>query len=691
MADAGAEVIPLYPDADDEGIVEGEIVDSDPAPAATRTLPVPGPRTQAAGRHAAYVVLGAAVVARRTWDSRSGAGYDRWIRSAEADGDHARLLELEARRAAFRRDRHARRMEWLTLPGTIARAVPWILLGAFLVLGTIGILLGIATRHIAAVGLPFVTCAHVVAFAVAAVSAGLVPFTLTALAAALVLLWRAGRRHAHASATGWLAAGKPQDADQGLIVTCDAIVVALQHLRVTELQRALKDGWRPTFHQPPIQDGQGYAAVLSLPLGTTAEMVADQRPVLARNLQRAEVEVWPSDAERGGVGPPGTMALWVADRGVLSKPAPEYPLLHEGTADVFAGVPGGVTARGDMTVIPVVSNNFVLGGMPGQGKSNAGRAIMLGCALDPIAELGVFVFAANGDFDAYEPRLSRYHKGDGEDVVIAAVQRLEWLYGEVARREGRLAELGAKKVSRQLALANPDLRPLVDFYSECHGLYGHPEYGLLAAELSTKTVKRGRKTGVSLGFDTQSSRKAGIPPELVELVSVNACFAVKTWRSNDGFLGDGSFQAGIRATKLRPGRDRGTSLITGVSDAQFELLRWYFIEVDDDTGYDAAAEVIARAVAKAAPGVVAGPAAAPAEARDLLADLAQVVGSERIRLADLPARLRELAPQHREYRALTGAALRELLDSEGIRVTNAGNVPRLDPADLHRALAGSGE
>ena len=63
-----------------------------------------------------------------------------------------------------------------------------------------------------------------------------------------------------------------------------------------------------------------------------------------------------------------------------------------------------------------------------------------------------------------------------------------------------------------------------------------------------------------------------------------------------GSLAMAAFAAGIRATELRPGRDRGTSLITGVSEAQFELLRWFFVEVDDDTGYDAAADVIARAV-----------------------------------------------------------------------------------------------
>jgi S-DNA-T family DNA segregation ATPase FtsK/SpoIIIE len=279
-------------------------------------------------------------------------------------------------------------------------------------------------------------------------------------------------------------------------------------------------------------------------------------------------------------------SVWVADRGVLDKGAPEYPLLHEGTADVFEGVPGGVTPRGDDTRIPIVGNNFVAGGQMGQGKSNSCRVIMLGCALDPLAVLDVFVFANNGDFDAYAPRLNIYRKGVEDDVVIAAVNRLQELYEEVARREARLAELGAKKVTRQLAERHPDLRPVVALFSECHELFGHPEYGELAADLATKTAKRARKTAVVLGFDTQSSRKEAIPPKLVELVSVNICFYCKTWRSNDGFLGDGSFAAGIRATELRPGRDRGTSVITGVSDGQFELLRWYFVEVDDDTGFE---------------------------------------------------------------------------------------------------------
>ena len=64
-----------------------------------------------------------------------------------------------------------------------------------------------------------------------------------------------------------------------------------------------------------------------------------------------------------------------------------------------------------------------------------------------------------------------------------------------------------------------------------------------------------------------------------------------------------------------------------------------------------------------------------------------MLGADRVRLADLPALLRDLAPTWGPYRTLTGVQLRDLLDDAGVRTTNVGNVPRLDPADLRRVLA----
>ena len=674
---------------DDGEVLEGVVVGEPPPSATARAVRVAlviarHEHTKRAGRHLGYIPLGALVVAKRLWDSRTTARYERWLRRAEAAGDQQSALEWEKRMADFRKDRHQRRVDMVRVPTAVVMMLPKFIFGLVMVLAFIGCLLAGAERNIAEVAVPFTTAARVVEIVVIVFSIAWGPLLLAAPWVAVGALWWAGRGYARAA--GWTTAAKNGDEDGGIIVTADTIVLALQHLRIPELKKAAKDGWKPSFHTLPVRDGRGYSAVFSLPLGVTAGMIADQRAVLARNVHRAEVEVWPSDAEKAGAGPAGTVAVWIADSGVLSKAAPEYPLMHEGTADVFRGVPGGISPRGDGLDIPIVGNNFVVGGQMGQGKSNACRVVMLGCALDPLCELDVFVFANNGDFDAYRLRLARYFKGTEDDVVAAAVDRLHELYAEVARREQRLADLGAKKLTRGLAEQHADLRPVVALFSECHELFGHKEHGEMASELSVKTAKRARKTGITLLFDTQSSRAAAIPPALVELVSVNACFYVKTWRSNDGFLGDGSFAAGIRATELRPGRDRGTSLITGVSEAQFELLRWYFVEVNDDTGFDAAADPIARAVARMAPGAASGSVRQAVRSRDLLADLGTVLNHERIKLRDAAGLLRTAVPAWGPYQKLTAVQLRDALNAEGVKTVNSSGTPYLDPADLRAVL-----
>ena len=122
-------------------------------------------------------------------------------------------------------------------------------------------------------------------------------------------------------------------------------------------------------------------------------------------------------------------------------------------------------------------------------------------------------------------------------------------------------------------------------------------------------------------------------------------------------------------------------------------MKWYFVEVNDDTGYDAAAEVIARAVSKVAAGTpVEGSVPEPAiETRDLLEDLDEVLGQERMLLRDLVGLLRDLAPGWSAYRKLTATRLRTALKDEGVRTVNASGTLFLDPADLRRALAERGE
>ena len=478
----------------DGEVVDAEIVDDEAAvsrPATVVQIVVVRPvqvvkivathdHTKTAGRHLMYIPLGALVVAKRLWDSRTTARFERFNRAAESAGNHEGAFQWEDLRTKFIKDRHQRRMDWINTSQQVMLAIPKILLGMFIMLAVLGIFMAFGSKHVGEILTPFKVVAGIVEWVAIAVSVTWGPVLLALPWIGMGALWWAGRAHANANMTGWMVPRKSDD-DTGLVVTADTIVLALQNLPNPALRRAFKEDWRPTFHTLPVRDGRGYAAVFSLPLGVTAGMIADQRPVLARNVHRAEVEVWPSDAEQAGTGPAGTVAMWIADPGVLSKPAPEYPLMDQGAADIFEGVPAGISPRGDEIMVPVVGNNMVAGGLMGQGKSNACRVIMLGCALDPLAELDVFVFANNGDFDAYAPRLARYVKGVEDDAIEAAVQRLHELCAEVARREARLADLGAKKVTRSLAKAHRDMRPIVALFTECHELFGHDDFGAVAA------------------------------------------------------------------------------------------------------------------------------------------------------------------------------------------------------------------
>lgn len=616
----------------------------------------------------------------RVWDAASGGVYRRAIRAAEAAGDREALAEWVDRRERAASERHKRLLDLPKLAAGLARVSIGCLFGLVLLMLVIALVVQLAGagNFLGVVD----GVLRVIAWCIGAITVLWLPFVMSLPLWVLLAAYREGREHG--TPPEWATAPAKRQ-EESVIVTPGGIAQALAHLGIPKLTSAIKDGWTVEFATPPVRvNGKGYQTVFSLPMGVTPDMVADKRAVLARNLYREPIEVWPSASQDRVT----FVDLWVADAGSGRKPAPPYPLLAEGTVDVFKAVPLGVSQRGDLIAPPLFETNLVFGGLPGQGKSNAVRVVMLGAALDPLAELRVFVFAGNGDFDVYRPRLAQYERGTGPEVAEAALAALHELYEEVGRREARLAELGVKKVTRALSEKHPDLRPIVAAFSECHELFGHAEFGKEAGEVAVNVVKRGRKTGVVLAFDTQSARTSAIPTALVENVAINVCFHVKSWRNNDGFLGDGSFQAGVRATELRFNVDRGTAVTTGTTEEAFELVRWFYIEARDD-GFDAAEDVIARAMTNVHPTVSTGGRARQiaSTTRDLLEDLDAVLGTEPVPAAEVPALLARLAPNCAPYRTLTGKALVAQLAALGVKVPSTGNRWPVRPEDVRAALA----
>lgn len=484
---------------------------------------------------------------------------------------------------------------------------------------------------------------------------------------------------------GWLVRPDRDDADSWIDERL--VAKALAHLGIAPLGRFFKDGGELAFTVLPRRDGDGTYAQVRLPaVGVTAEMVADRRDRLAANLGRAKLETWPTEGEEAGV-----LDLWIADKGKLGGGAGDWPLLHDGEVDLFDGVPFGLTQRGLIVNAPLIEANWLIGGRPGQGKTSALRTLLLGAALDPTAELWVFVMGESPDFDPFTPRLARYRMGMDDAVAEAAVRALEDLLTEMERRGKILGEQPGRppKVSRKLAdRRGLGLHPLVCAIDECHELFQHRKLGKRAAEAAVRLIKRGRKYGIILLFATQSPTRDSIPREITRNVSCGVAFSVADQVANDGLLGSGRYRAGIRATDLRMKTDRGTCVAVGLTDNVFELVRTFYVPFED--GVDEVSPVIARAMAilddTGRTIEASGPVQLDAGPVDHLADIDAVMrGESRVRTQLVLARL--VARNATEYERWTARDLRAALRACGVSVRKSDGAMVIRAEDIAAALS----
>jgi len=465
------------------------------------------------------------------------------------------------------------------------------------------------------------------------------------------------------------------------------IARALANVGIAALTRFFKEGGQLDFTHYPRVDGEGSYAQVRLPDGVGAEEVAEPKPRrrLAGTLGRSALECWPTKADEESL-----LDLWVADKGKLNAGAGEWPLLMDGVVDAFEGVPCGKSQRGDVIPAPVFEVNWLIGGRPGQGKSAFLRCLLLGCALDPTVEMWTFVFGESPDFDPFEPRLARYAMGMDESVFERATQALRDALAEMERRGKVLGQQSGKppKTSRKLAnKAALGLHLLVIALDEVHELFQHPTYGKEAADLAIRLIKRGRKYGIVLLLATQSPTKDSIPREVTRNVGCGVAFCVADHVANDGLLGTGKYKAGIRATELRFNVDRGTCVTVGITSNPFELIRAFYIPLED--GRDEVTPVISRAM----DGIkelrrTGQPAAIEAAVVDTLRDVYGVLQSPRDELRDVLPRLRDR--DGKTYTPWNQAQLIAYLEGEGVAVGTVKGYRVVLAADVEQALAERG-
>ncbi|MEV8546249.1 zonular occludens toxin domain-containing protein [Streptomyces sp. NPDC051572] len=615
------------------------------------------PAYRIAVRHGAYTWGGVRVLTRRTWEARTTAMHHRMMRIAEASGNEEMVQKWEQRAYAYRFARHKRRMDLLQMALNLPKAVFTTVVAGTGVLLLLGVLIAWHNHDVADVLGPLDAVIQLVAWLGFLASVIWDPLLYSMPLLAMAGAWAVGRNQR--TAPTWAL---PVDGDERDVVPDEnAIMRALGNLGIPPLNKAIKEGWRPRWVQPTTRSGNGYHSQLQLPEGVPVEMVAAKKTVLAHNLMRKPIETWPTEPPKL----PGILDLWVADRGSLSGPVPAWPLLHEGTTDYFKGVPVAVSQRGDQIIGKLMAANYLVGGIMGSGKSSLIISLLLGAILDPIVEAEVYCMAYNVDYDPLKPRLKTLVKGDDDEHLEAAVNALRRLRDEVSERGKLLELLGGEttKLTRELALRDPRMRPKVVVFDECQELFMHKLYGKEAGELAEKVIKKARKVGITLIFVTPSPTADSIPKELTRNTSINVAFAVGDYIANDGLLGTGKHKAGITATTLIPGEDVGTAVTTGFSNKPFEVVRCHYVARDPEKGIDEVTPVVERAMKafKNDEGVWEVPTF---DVADPLTDIAAVLGHEpRMRTQEVLHGLQERNPV--AYGGWSFRDLKGVLDDAG--------------------------
>ncbi|MDT5017034.1 MAG: segregation ATPase FtsK/SpoIIIE, family, partial [Mycobacterium sp.] len=444
-------------------------------------------------RESFTVVQGVESWAKRAWDASTMGTYRRQIKAAEAVGDREELKEWTDRKEMATERRHRRLMDLPKLAWGVLKVGLSLVVGVPVLVFLIAVLTK-ATGNGSFTGV-WLGFFGIIGFTIAAVAAIWGLFSIALPFLLVLAAWREGKRRAEPPQ--WLVT--TADAEWDVAIDETTIAQALEALRIASISQYLKSGLKLQFITPARVDGRGTHAVLRLPAGVTAELIAKRRAQLATGLHRATKEVWPTTGSEAGI-----LDLWIADKGALAEGAGEYPLLTTGLVDIFKGVPAGKTLRGDARLAPIMERNTMTGGMPGQGKSSAARAIMAGCALDPTAELRIWVPDTNFDFEVFKPRCASYVMGADEDSMKAIRNQLLNVHEEVQRRGQLLIDFEVPAVTRELASAGVGLHPLVCLLEEAHVAITHDTYGKEISKLLVEIVKLGRKRGIHMIVSTQA-------------------------------------------------------------------------------------------------------------------------------------------------------------------------------------------
>ncbi|MER7497796.1 FtsK/SpoIIIE domain-containing protein [Streptomyces pharetrae] len=638
---------------------------------------------RALARHTLYVAGGARIVARRTWDGRTAARYERMLRAAEAAGNYEAAAEWEERGQRFRDARHRRRMDLLHSPLDAAKGVA---VGTGMGIGSLvalGVVLAIANKDVTDVITPISAVIEFIALIIRIVQIVWGPLVTIGPFLALLALWSVGR---HQQAAPQWALPANVRGGEGEPITPSIVVKALRDLGVPALRNAIKEmGDAGASMLSPITiAGCGVEVDVTLPSGVATNEVQKRRRKLAENLTRHEHEVFITIPQAAR-----TVRLWIADSGALDEPIGPSPLATDETltADYTKGkAPWGQDLRGDAAALSLYQRHLLITGLSNQGKTAALRALALWACLDRRVEFRIADLKGAGDWAMFDGLATVLIQGPADEQVIEATEMVEGLVEEMNRRiEIRRRDPGAV------------FDPLIGIVDEAQVAFmcpvkdedGRPYGGSKAVSRYFMAVRKvnnqGRVVDVLMWQGTQDPTDQNLPKLVREGAHTRASLALGTESQARMALGDKAVDGGAAPHLLRQGLDKGTLVVASdgieIPAGQASItVRTHYIDDEQATAITDRAKALRDGVATLR-------VVDQTEERDALADVATVIGdAPRLRTNEVLKRLHALAPKVYGDQ-WTNDRLKSLLEEHGEEPKKSHGVMVVHRDHVLRALA----
>ncbi|MFI9218894.1 FtsK/SpoIIIE domain-containing protein [Streptomyces werraensis] len=634
---------------------------------------------RAVARHASYTFNGGRIVARRTWDGRTGARYERMIRAAEAAGNLEAAEEWEERLQRFRAARHHRRMDLLHSPVEAAKGVA---VGAGMSVGVLvalGVVMAINTGRVGDVITPLSATIDFIALLIRIVQIVWGPALTIAPFLALLALWSVGRKQ-HA-APAWALPANVRNGE-GEPITPSIVVKALRDLGVPALRNAIKEmGDAGASMLGPIRiAGCGVEVDVTLPSGVSTVEVQNRRRKLAENLTRHEHEVFITIPQAAR-----TVRLWIADSGALDEPIGPSPLVTDEslTADYAKGkAPWGQDLRGDAAALSLYQRHLLITGLSNQGKTAALRSLALWLALDRSVEFWLGDLKGVGDWAMFDGLASVLIQGPTDDHVIQVTEMLEDAVEEMNRR--LQAPPGTEFPALIVLVDEAQMAFMCPVKDEDKRPYGGSSSTSRYFMAARKIHNQGRAVNVLLWQGTQDPTDQNLPKLVREGAHTRASLALGTESQARMALGDKAVDGGAAPNLLRPGLDKGTLVVASdgieIPAGQASItVRTHYISTDD-------AKVIAERAKALRDGVTTVHVIDRGEERDPLADIFAVFGeAQRLLTQDVLKRLSALNAD--AYGRWTPGDLRRVLEGTGAEPYKSDGRMVVARERLARALA----